>query len=118
MLSEKTIAEMKAGARCLAEQLTAGHVDPDYMAAMIRTQERAKCLRELERDGKIIIEQVTRRHTNVNKVQGGDGVLTYHVIRVGKLEFRDEIGEMTGAWPSEVLVAQIVLALQAGQGEA
>lgn len=112
MLSEKTIAEMRAGAASVAAHSNIHGVDEDYMAAMIRTQERAAWLKSLERAGKVKIERILRKHTSIKVV---DGMLDYHVtiVRVGDEAFDDPNGELVGAWPSEVLVARVALALGA-----
>ena len=116
MLSEKTIEEMKAGAEALAKYAGLAAVDPDYMAAMIRTQERAKLLKIWENDGHIQIERQARVHTNIKKDTAGQELSTTTVVHVGQHVFTDEVAELTGAFPSETLVALIALTIDAGEG--
>lgn len=114
-LSEKTLDEMRAGALEVAKNAGAGFVDPAYMEAMIRTQQRAQFLKSLEQEGKIRIERVLRPHTSdIEKRHGYNGQKT--LVWVGQHSFEDPSGELTGAWPSEVLVANVALALAAGEG--
>lgn len=112
-LSEQTIAEMKAGMGAVAK---AGgqEVDNAYMDAMIRTGIRAKWLRDQEKAGKIKIEKVMRRNTGGQRTPG-DGF--EFMVRVGTEQFWDPNACLLGYWPSEVLLAQVALALGAGVGE-
>lgn len=115
MLSERTIAEMRAGAETLAKHANKSGVSEDYMQAMIRTQQRAAWLKTLEQEGRIRIERCIRPHTAI-KVLEGKLDYTVTLVRVGDETFDDPNGELVGAWPSEVLVARVALALGA-QGE-
>lgn len=108
MLSEKTIAEMRTGAAQLARHANKSGVDETYMDAMIRTQQRAAWLKRLEQEGKVKIERVLRRHTCVKDLD-----YNVTVVRVGDETFDDPNGELVGAWPSEVLVARVAMALGA-----
>lgn len=112
MLSDRTIAEMKAGAEQLAKHAGRSGVDETYMEAMIRTQQRAAWLKRLEQEGEIRIERIIRPCTSMKVI---DGKLDYHVtvVHVGDETFDDPNGELVGAWPSEVLVARVALALGA-----
>ena len=108
-LSERTIEEMKAGAAALAAHAGQHGISPAYMEAMIRTQERAKWLVSLEKEGRIKIVKQARYRTNVKE----DATRTE--VFVGDNKFTDESAELTGAFPSEVLVAQVAMALAAGE---
>lgn len=114
-LSERTIAEMRAGAATVAAHASATGIDDEYMAAMIRTQERAKWLKTLACAGTIRIEQMSRPHTNTKVTSDGIRIKTRTVVWVGDNMFEDESAELTGAFPSECLIAQVALALAAGE---
>lgn len=109
-LSEKTLAEMRAGAEAVARFAGANGLTPEYMEAMVRTQQRAAWLKDLEKLGHLRIERVARLRTNDKALEART------VVYVGDNTFEDPSAEMTGAWPSEVVCAQIALALTAGQG--
>jgi hypothetical protein len=111
MLSEKTLAEMKAGAEQVAIHANKTGVDPEYMEAMIRTQQRAAWLKKREAEGKIEIVRTCRPNPGIDK-----HVAPVTIVKVGDELFDDPNGELVGAWPSEVLVARVALALGA-QGE-
>lgn len=112
MLSARTIAEMKAGAETLAAHAGKNGIDPEYMEAMIRTQQRASWLKALEKDGKIKIERLIRQHSNSDR-----HIPPTTVVHIGTETFDDVNAELTGSWPSEVLVARIAMALAAGQAD-
>lgn len=117
-LSQRTIDEMKAGMTQVAKNGGVGELEPGYMDAMIRTGIRAKWLRDREKEGKLRIERVLRRHTNVrHDYEGRAPEYTTFVVHVGKELFTDDNACLTGCWPSEVLLAQVALALGAGVGE-
>lgn len=99
-LIQKTIDEMTAGAKELARQRGESELPPGYMEAIIRTQQRRKLLTSWEKQGKITIERVV-----------------YNRIHIGSLSFDDIDAEKVGGYPSEVLIANIALALDAGQGK-
>lgn len=111
-LSAQTIAEMKSGMTAVAKA-DGREVDPEYMDAMIRTGIRAKWLMDLQKAGKIKIEKVPRRNTSAVKTLGDTLV---YVVHIGKETFEDVNACVTGAWPSEILTAQVALALGAGVG--
>lgn len=111
-LSQKTIDEMKAGMRQVASHAGRNGVDPEYMDAMIRTGIRAKWLHTLEKEGRVKIEKRLRGNTGGEKTHGD--ACTY-VVHVGANQFEDINAQITGCWPSEVLVAQVALALGAGE---
>lgn len=112
-LSEQTIAEMKAGMGAVAKA-EGREIDSNYMDAMIRTGIRAKWLKDREKAGQIRIEKVLRRYTSGAKMPG-DGF--EFVVHVGLEQFTDPNACLLGYWPSEVLLAQVALALGAGVGE-
>lgn len=114
-LSDRTIEEMRAGALAVAKHAGANGLDEAYMEAMLRTQVRAAWLKTLAREGRIMIETVSENRHKVG--HNGTQLVAYNVVHVGDNKFRDEVAELTGAWPSEVLTAQIVLALGAGEAE-
>lgn len=113
MLSARTIAEMKAGAETLAAHAGKNGIDPEYMEAMIRTQQRASWLKALEKDGKIRIERmISPQHLNTDR-----HIPATTVVHIGTETFDDVNAELTGSWPSEVLVARIAMALSSGQAD-
>lgn len=114
-LSQKTIDEMKAGAMALANHASKHGIDEEYMQAMIRTQQRAAWLKRLDSEGKIKLERIIRANTSARVNGKFDVPVT--VVHVGDETFDDPSGEMVGAWPSEILVARVALALTA-KGEA
>ena len=118
MLSEKTIAEMRAGAASVTSHAGEHCLDPTYMETLIRTQQRANWLQALECQNKISIVRTMRPHTNVKRDRHGVWLTGMYVIHVGEHKFTDPLGEQTGTWPSEILTAQVALALGAGAGEA
>lgn len=114
MLSEKTRLEMEAGAKALAVNNGIDEaLAPEYMAAIIRTQQRMRQLQIWENDRKVEIEYTS--HMNV----GRDGMqhrAYVHVLDANGRRwtaFDDALAERCGGWPSEVLMANIALALQA-----
>lgn len=111
-LSAKTLAEMRAGALALAAHANKDGIDPAYMDAMIKTQQRAAFLRSLAQERKITIEKTPRPRSN-DKTYGPPEQI---VVYVGGEMFTDEIALMSGSWPSEALVAQVALAVAAGVG--
>jgi hypothetical protein len=110
-LSDKTLAEMQAGALTLAIHRGEIALDPGYMEAMIRTQERAKLMKIWEAEGTIRIEHV------INPVKPVPGIRppSYKVIHCGICTFQDIDAEMSGGYPSEILVANIALAISSGE---
>ena len=111
-LSDKTLAEMEAGALALANQRGESTLPAGYMEAMVRTQERHRLLKNWEKEGKIIIERVIRPHrVNPEAIQM---ITPYNLVHVGDVTFDDVDAESRGAYPSEVLIANIALCLGAG----
>jgi hypothetical protein len=119
-LSDKTLAEMEAGALALANQhgenaLPPGYMEAmtGYMEAMIRRQERHRLLKAWEKEGKITVERVMRP-TRVNP-EAIQMMTSYNLIHCGDVIFDDVDAESRGAYPSEVLIANIALAISSGQ---
>jgi len=107
-LSERTKAEMRAGAAALAEQ-QGRPLDPDYLERCLRTQQRMKALRDWEAKGLVTIEQTTsydmpRNMTNYKII---------HHVKNGPSFTDHELAHYSGDYPSEVLIANIALALSA-----
>lgn len=120
-MSERTRLEMAAGAQALAAKNDAV-LPPDYMEAIIRTHQRNAQLRQWERNGKVRIEDSKRfRSGSVRYQRSDDDPLRkepwermYHVLpEKGGPTFTDLPAERDGTSPSEVLIANIALALQA-----
>lgn len=112
-LSDKTRAELEAGARQLASNQLGTQLPRGYMDAVMRTGERHAQLQQWERDGKLTIES-TKRYTSQPKEP--DGRAGWHMIynvTDGGPSFTDIQAEQQGASPSEVLIANIALALMA-----
>lgn len=109
-LSQKTIEEMRAGAATVAAHASTNGIDPAYMEAMIRTQQRAAWLKDQQKAGFCAVVNINRHNTN-DKTHA-----TYTVVKVGDEVFDDVNAELTGGWPSEVLLARVALAISAGQG--
>lgn len=116
-VSEKTRLEMEAGAKQLAI-VNGKDLSPDYLAAVIRTQERDAQLRRWIVSGKIKIEEPTRyqQGTVRYKREPGDrdpNEVTIHVLpKAGGPKFTDTEAVKSGGYPSEVLIANIALYLQ------
>jgi succinyl-CoA synthetase beta subunit len=117
-LSEKTRLEMEAGAKALATQ-SGSALPPGYMDAIVRTHERHAQLRRWETSGKIRVEHTKRYKSGGVRYKYNDDTLaeTWHtMIHVlterGGPTFTDIDAEQSGAFPSEVLIANIALYLQ------
>lgn len=109
-ISEQTKLEMEAGALQLAKVLGKVELPPGYMEQVYATQMRHRQLKEWEKEGHITIEWVGRRDTKNERA-------AHHVmVHCGEHSFNDIPAEEAGAFPSEVLIANIALALAAGQG--
>lgn len=119
-LSERTKAEMQAGAQRLAD-LANAPLPPGYMEALLRTHERQALIRRWEAAGKVTLEN-SRRYRAGNVMYERENPpetwhTMYHVLPGrGGPTFTDLEAERAGGSPSEVLVANIALALQA-EGE-
>lgn len=105
-ISEKTLAEMEAGALALAKSRGETELSPGYLEAIVRTQMRYNCMRAWEKEGKITIEPVILDNTR--------RAAAYKLIHCGDVTFDDRDAESRGAYPSEVLIANIALALSSG----
>lgn len=101
-LSKKTLLEMNAG----IEQLRKNGVDlkPNHLKKMVRSRERRQLL-----DAWIGSRKVSK--VPIEELHG-------HVIgiRVGDQIFYDDEAALAGSYPSEVLIANLALALGAGVG--
>lgn len=117
-VSEKTRLEMEAGAKQLAV-VNGVDLSPDYLAAVLRTQERDAQLRRWIVDRKVRVEEPSR-HQQGN-VRYRNDPLEARVKEVtitvlpdrGGPSFTDTAALKSGGYPSEVLIANIALALQA-----
>lgn len=115
-LSQRTIDEMKAGMAQAAAH-GGGAVTAEYMDAMIRTGMRAKWLRDREKEGKLKIVKVQRGNTSAKK-EGDNWVYEVHMGKGPTLQvFLDDNACLMGAWPTEILMANVALALGAGIGQ-
>lgn len=117
-LSEKTRLEMEAGAKQLAI-VNGTPLSPDYLAAVVRTQQRDAQLRRWIVEKKVKVEEPTR-HQQGNVRYYNDpalGLVKEVTITVlphkGGPTFTDAEALKSGGYPSEVLIANIALALQA-----
>lgn len=115
MLSQKTLDEMQAGARTLAQHQgrAAGGVDPVALVAGIRSvQERHAALKRWEREGLLTIEyQSTTDHSR----NGLKHTILHHVKNGPTLTETPE-ALLCGGYPSELLTAQIALAISSCSG--
>lgn len=115
-LSQKTIDEMKAGMSQVAAN-DGGIISAEYMSAMIRTGVRAKWLRDREKEGKLRIVKVQRSQTNFKR-EGDNWVYEVHMGKDHTLQvFLDDNACLMGSWPTEILMANVALALGAGIGQ-
>jgi len=110
-ITERTRLEMEAGAKAVAAQH--GKMLPaDYMEAVLRTADRHAQLKAWEAEGRIRVEKMAARDPNT-----GYTMMRWIEIKIGsKLCFdtRETEHDM-GSFPSELLIAQIALALEANQ---
>jgi hypothetical protein len=112
-LSEKTLAEMEAGALALAKQRGESELPPGYMEAMIRVQERHRLLKVWVEAEQITIECVIPpSHDPGMRLRPGQA---YNIIHCGALTFDDISAEEHGMYPSELLIANLSLAIMSGQ---
>lgn len=114
-LSDKTLLEMETGAKQLAA-VNGTALEPGYMDGIIRTQQRHSQLTKWERDRKVEIETTS---SFVNGTPTGNTSLIHrtviHVLddhHLRWMAFDDILAEKVGGWPSEVLMANVALALQ------
>lgn len=112
--TERTRLEMEAGARQLA--IVQGKpLSPDYLAAVIRTQERDAQLRRWVTANKVKVNDPLRYQAgSVRYKRDGEPEHSHNIIKVlpDGPEFTDIDAERTGGYPSEVLIANIALYLQ------
>jgi hypothetical protein len=117
-LAEKTRLEMEAGAKQLAV-VNGKPLSPEYMQAVIRTQERDAQLRRWIVTKKVKVEEPTRYQAGTVRYKRDPGVnepleVKIHVMpEKGGPTFTDNEALHTGGYPSEILIANIALALQA-----
>jgi hypothetical protein len=100
---------MAAGAAAVAAHARDVSVSPELIERAFATAERSKALCHWQSEGKCHIEQVIRPHTNMRIGR------TFREVSVGGLKFSEPDVEQVGGWPSELLFAQIALAVTAGQ---
>lgn len=114
-LSAKTLAEMEAGARVLAQIAGDANLPPGYMDSLKAVHSRNELLRRWERDGKVTIETTKRLSVPMEGRSTHDWHSLYHVKCPNRdtVTFNDIPAERVGASPSELLIANIALALQA-----
>lgn len=117
-ISDRTLAEMTEGARM--NKVHAGDVTkitPEYMETIIRTQQRAAQIKAWEKSGHIRVEYAFRRNTG-DKTEPLQSTIVHVKLKGGgETQFEDIEAQKNGAWPSEVLVANIALAIMANQGK-
>lgn len=115
-LSERTKLEMRTGAQAIAEKMRTS-LPPEYMEALVAIHERETRLREWEAKGKLQIERTSRIAVPMEERKTFTWSTTYRVIdrRNGGFlaQFTDIPAERAGASPSELLLANIALCLQA-----
>lgn len=117
-ISDRTLAEMEAGARAVGKARNATNELPtEYMAQLVNTQRRAAQLRAWDKEGFITIEIAT----STKYLTGPSGLQTTQlihrrVVHCGDSKFSDEIiTEQLGGWPSEELTANVALAVMSGE---
>jgi hypothetical protein len=113
--SEQTRLEMEAGAKQLA--IVRGQdLPPDYMAAVIRTQERNAQLRRWITDRKVRVRDPDRYAAGTVRYKRampeGDEITIEVLPDKGGPTFTDTEAVKAGSHPSEVLIANIALYLQ------
>lgn len=119
VISDRTRAEMEAGALAVAKAAGKNSLPPGYMEALLKTQDRHKLFRQWEREGKIHVNRVATHSPYIDPSDGMPPVQWRTVVRVLSrtrkeyATFTDEIAEAAGGFPSEVLIANIALALSA-----
>lgn len=111
MITERTRQEMEAGARVVASN-TGMVTGPEYMDAVLRTADRYAQLQAWEAEGRL------RLVKQVGHDQYGGGTRERWVeVRIGRFTFdsRKPEYQAAGSFPSELMFAQIALALNAQQ---
>lgn len=112
-ITEQTRLEMQAGAKAVAN--TRGiTLAPDYFDAVLRTADRHAQLMAWEAEGRL---RIAKRVLYPPLDTGSTGSTRWIEIQIGtKLKFDTrETEKDMGAFPSELLIAQIALALEANQ---
>jgi hypothetical protein len=115
-LTAKTLAEMQAGANALAAKASREALPPEYLEGMRAIHSRNLTLRNWEAAGKLRIETTKRWSVKYEDRAARNWHTLYHVVlssgQTGPT-FNDIPAERAGASPSELLIANIALALQA-----
>ena len=111
-LSEKTLLEMEAGARALAKFNSDDLMSAEQMENTLKIAHRYAQYQKWERDGLISTEWILC-YPYIVRENGRPQ--RFRQIHCGSLVFTDRDAEEHGSFPSELLIAQIALALAAGQ---
>lgn len=109
-LSRRTLEEMEVGARQVAKNEGREDITPDYMEKVLNTYARYAQLLQWNRDGVIEIRRVRRATGHISETK-----IETEII-VGDNIFKDNNANVDGTWPTELMFAQIALAVAAGQG--
>ena len=112
VVSARTLAEMEAGARALA--LAQGR-DPDTTDLLGRIKsvaDRHAAMQRWEKSGLLTIERTSETNYQSNRLEHR----TLHHVKNGPTFEDTPEALMYGGYPSELLVAQIALAIQACAG--
>lgn len=112
-ITEKTRLEMEAGVR--ANMTHAGKKPRPHNVAMrlenaMLRQERLAQIQAWQREGRIAVSAVMEL-----AVASGLTPVQRIAVKVGDLQFTDPVAKTYGEWPSELLLANVALALEAGQ---
>jgi hypothetical protein len=113
-LSDRTLAEMKAGAEKVAEN-NGTELDPGWLDRIVTIQDRMRVLRFWENKGIVRMERVTVPRED--DATGPINRVVRRIVWVGPKSFTDEVAELNGCWPSELLIAEVTLAIDAGVHE-
>lgn len=113
-LSQKTLDELAAGAAALAAQSARTTLSPERLKELVSVQERAACLRDWERKGWLTVYKPPIRMLSDTGVREIDPTVYKVRSSTGSdtlVEFDDRVAEANGTSPSELLLANIALAL-------
>lgn len=115
-LPDKTLLEMHAGAMAIANGL--GHsLDDKFLESIARTYERMEALNRWQKEGKLRIERHAPRGAGADYPRA-EPQPERRLYYVGDEVFEDDdLSLMSGAHPSELLVARIALAIGAFKRE-
>lgn len=117
-ISDRTLAEMEAGAKAVGKARNATNELPsEYMAHLVNTQRRAAQLRAWEKEGFITIE-IKSSYKILKYPSGQETHQPIHrrVVNCGDSVFEDPLlTEQAGGWPSEELTANVALAVMSGE---